>query len=889
MSDPSWWFDRRRRGGGGKPSTLPAEVYLAEDTKLDRKVALKVLPPELAESEERRSRVTREAKAIAALNHPNIVTVYSVEEDDGVHFITMELVCGKTLSELLPKSGFSLNKFFDIAIPLTDAVAAAHQEGITHRDLKPDNVLMGDDGRIKVCDFGLAKFRSESAAGSSSELPTKAMTQEGLIVGTVAYMSPEQAEGKAIDTRSDIFSLGIVLYEMLTGRRPFEGDSPASILSSILRDTPRAVTELEPSVPRELGKLVKRCLAKDPIRRYQTAIDVRNELEETKHDIDSGELVTAASPSKRPSPTRRVVAAMALLAALGGILFYTLVSPEADSTRVPRLANPVQVTSDAGVEDSPTWSPDGQTLAYTALASENADGESENWDIWVARVGGERANRTADHTGFDTYPSWSPDGSQIAFWSDRDGSGYFVMPALGGLPRKVISTTMHRVLNGGAGAPRWSANGEELSGLVHSSFESFIEIVSLRTRESRRLALPEIGAFDLSWSPHGRFFAYVDIGHPADINLLKVVRLFDEEAIPLSDGLTRIWSPTWSEDGRALYFLWNRGESMDLWQQELDDDGTPLGEPQPVTVGIGMRHAVFSADGTKLAYSKGRLVRNLWRVPILEDRSATWADAQQLTFDEASLEFVHITSDGERLLFGSDRRGNMDLWVMPAAGGDMIQITTDPAPDWRPRLSPDGTKVSFYSYRSGNREAWVMPLSGGPARQITDGAADGVSSWGAIWSADGGEFLVGKTGGGETAIWLVPSEGGEGRPIEGIEDANMRALWTPDGQVAFTKRTLDGGLWQVPAEGGIPELLIESVKGPVAWSSDGQRLFFWKHWEPPVNIWAQSMRDGSVRAMTDLAGRYGTAFLFDLATNDEYLYFVWQEDIGDIWVMDVVE
>lgn len=339
-------------GSGGM-----GEVYLAEDTKLDRKVALKVLPPELAESEERRARFTREAKAIAALNHPNIVTVYSVEEDDGVHFITMELVRGKTLSELLPKSGFSLNKFFDIAIPLTDAVAAAHQEGITHRDLKPDNVLMGDDGRIKVCDFGLAKFRSESAAGSSSELPTKAMTQEGLIVGTVAYMSPEQAEGKAIDTRSDIFSLGIVLYEMLTGRRPFEGDSPTSILSSILKDTPRAVTELEPSVPRELGKLVKRCLAKDPIRRYQTAIDVRNELEETKHDIDSGELGTAASPSKRPSPTRRVVAAVALLAALGGILFYTLVSPEANSTRVPRLANPVQVTSDAGVEDSPTWSP----------------------------------------------------------------------------------------------------------------------------------------------------------------------------------------------------------------------------------------------------------------------------------------------------------------------------------------------------------------------------------------------------------------------------------------------------------------------------------------------------------------------------------------------------
>ena len=702
---------------------VQGEVYLAEDTKLDRKVALKVLPPELAESEERRARFTREAKAIAALNHPNIVTVYSVEEDDGVHFITMELVRGKTLSELLPRNGFSLNKFFDIAIPLADAVAAAHQENITHRDLKPDNVLMGDDGRIKVCDFGLAKFRSEGASGGSSELPTKAMTQEGLIVGTVAYMSPEQAEGKTIDTSSDIFSLGIVLYEMLTGRRPFEGDSPTAILSSILKDTPDAVTELVPGVPRELGKLIKRCLAKDPIRRYQSAIDIRNELEETKQDVDSGESVTVASPSKQPAQTWRVVAAVALLAAIGGILFYTLLSPATDGISVPRLANPVQVTSDAGVEDSPTWSPDGQTLAYAALAQGNVGTESENWDIWVARVGGEQVNRTADFTGVDTYPSWSPDGSQIAFWSARDGGGYFVMPALGGPPRKVISTTIRRT----HGPPRWSANGEELSGLVRSSPENFIEIVSLRTRESRRLPLP-LGGFDLSWSRDGRFFAYLDLGHAADINHLWLVRLSDGEAIPASDGLTRVSSPTWSEDGRTLYFLWNRGESMDLWQQGLGDDGAPMGEPQPITVGIGMRHAVFSSDGSKLAYSKGRVVRNLWRVPILEDRAATWADAQQLTFDEASLEVIDVTNDGERLVFNSDRRGNMDLWVMPAAGGDPIQITTDPAPDWAPQFSPDGTKVLFYSYRSGNREAWVMPLSGGPARQLTDGAATGLSS-----------------------------------------------------------------------------------------------------------------------------------------------------------------
>ena len=708
-------------------------------------------------------------------------------------------------------------------------------------------------------------------------------------VGSISYSAAtcprsKPKEKPSTASRSDIFSLGIVLYEMLTGRRPFEGDSPTSILSSILKDTPRAVTELEPSVPRELGKLVKRCLAKDPIRRYQTAIDVRNELEETKQDVDSGELGTVASPSKRPSATRpAVVAAAALLAALGGILFYTLVSPEAGPAWVPRLTNPVQVTSDAGVEDSPTWSPDGQTLAYTALAGGNVDGESDNWDVWVARVGGERVNRTADYLGIDMYPSWSPDGSQIAFWSDRDGGGYFVMPALGGLPRKVISTTTG---TNSPAPPRWSPDGEELSGLVRSSPEFFIEIVSLRTRESRRLPIPA-PSFDLSWSRDGRFFAYVDSnGHPADINQLWVLRLSDGDAIPASDGLTRVWSPTWSEDGRTLYFLWNRGESMDLWQQELSDDGAPMGEPQPISVGIGMRHAVFSSDGSKLAYSKGRVVRNIWRVPILEDRAATWADAQQLTFDEASTELIDLTNDGERLLFSSDRRGNMDLWVMPAAGGDPIQITTDPSPDWAPKLSPDGTKVAFYSYRSGNREVWVMPLSGGPARQLTDGAAESVSSFTLKWSADGREILVRRTGGGESAFWLVPSEGGVGRPIEGTE-SGLLAVWTPDGQVAFMKRS--GGLWQVPAEGGVPELLIESARGAATWSTDGQRLFVWKRGAQSANIWSQSVRDGSMRAMTDLAGKYGVEWSFDLAADDNYLYFAWQEDIGDIWVMDVVE
>ena len=302
-------------------------VYVAEDTKLSRQVALKALPAEMAQNEERRSRFEREAKAVAALNHPNIVMVHSVEEVEGVHFITMELVRGKTLSELLPKHGLSLSKFFGIAVPLTDAVAAAHQSGITHRDLKPDNVMLSEEGRVKVLDFGLAKPQQGFVSGGSgSEVATEHMTREGGILGTLHYMSPEQAEGKSVDHRSDIFSLGIIFYEMLTGHRPFAGETPASIISSIIKDTPLSVTELKPSIPRDLAKIIKRCLAKDPERRYQNSKDVRNELEEAKQDVDTGEAFEGATVV-RPSMFARgmkvwlgATAAVAVL--VGAFLFF---------------------------------------------------------------------------------------------------------------------------------------------------------------------------------------------------------------------------------------------------------------------------------------------------------------------------------------------------------------------------------------------------------------------------------------------------------------------------------------------------------------------------------------------------------------------------------------
>src|SRR5262245_24718448 len=279
-----------RLGQGGM-----GEVWVAEDTKLGRKVALKTLPARVAADAERRARFEREARAVAALNHPNIVTIHSVEQSGDLAFLTMELIEGQTLSEVIPPQGFALERFFDLAVPLASALAAAHQKGITHRDLKPTNVMVTADGRVKVLDFGLAKLAE--AAPATADAGT--VTGEGRILGTAAYMSPEQAEGKTVDARSDVFSLGIVMYEMATGKQPFKGDTPISTITSILRDTPVSIGEVKPEMPRHLGRVVQRCLAKEPDRRYQAALDVRNELEGLRAEIDSGEVDVTTTPAPR--------------------------------------------------------------------------------------------------------------------------------------------------------------------------------------------------------------------------------------------------------------------------------------------------------------------------------------------------------------------------------------------------------------------------------------------------------------------------------------------------------------------------------------------------------------------------------------------------------------
>jgi len=286
-------LDKLGEGGMGT-------VYLAEDTNLNRKVALKMLPTDMASDPERLRRFQREAKAVAAMNHPSIVTIYSVEESDQGHFITMEHVQGKSLDNLITGQGLALDRFFTVAVPLADALNAAHQQGITHRDLKPANIMVNDEGRVKVLDFGLAKLQASGLETEATEIATMALTREGMVMGTVPYMSPEQVQSKPVDHRTDIFSLGIVFYEMATGKKPFQGDSSADLISSILRDSPPSVTEVNLDLPNHLGRIIKRCLEKEPSRRYQTALDLRNELEALQNEAGSAGIATAPSIAVLP-------------------------------------------------------------------------------------------------------------------------------------------------------------------------------------------------------------------------------------------------------------------------------------------------------------------------------------------------------------------------------------------------------------------------------------------------------------------------------------------------------------------------------------------------------------------------------------------------------------
>ena len=782
------------------------EVYVAEDTKLGRRVALKVLPEEMAADPERRARFEREARAVAALSHPNIVTVHSVEEADGVHFITMELVEGKTLAKMLPKNGFALSELLEIAIPLADAVSSAHRKGITHRDLKPDNIMVDGEGRLRVLDFGLAKLHDPVVFGEGvTEAPTAAIeTEEGKILGTVAYMSPEQAEGKPVDPRSDVFSLGTILYEMATGERPFRGDTSMSTIGAILKDQPASVTELNRSLPRHLGRIIRRCLAKDPDRRYQTALDLRLELEELKAEIDSGEL--AAGPglaAARPRRSLRTLGILGAVAALAVVAIVMITSrKDAESPRAVYTSRPI--TGTIGMEMDINWSPESVFIAF-------GQARGGSVDVVVQPVAGGESIVRAGGPGSQTTPRWSPDGKFLAYISSSEsGTPVMLIPPHGGSPRTLISTNFRTLdldkIGSAMGDRPWSADSRFLLfSRTNLSGRTAIYRVNCDNGDFEQLTDPPAGSVDLnpSYSFDGERFVFQRRTNGKG-ELLMMAAAGGNPRVLLTDGFDNV-APAWRPDNRHIVFLSDRrgGSGADVF--EIDVDGGP---PKQLTFETSRVYSVSVSADNRVAY-----------IPF-------WHDTFLFTVD--------VTS-GERRQLNAHTQDNFGA-----------------------RFSPDGSSVAYHSTRTGNSEIWICHLDGRPETQITDNA-----SWDLYpdWSPDGRRMIfVSDREDGLFKIFVANSDGGGERllveqpitldsqyaPVIG----SLVSRWSPEGdRIAFIAEGEENlALWTIGADGDDSKKVIDNATG-FDWYRDSRHGIYTRHHGSESEMVAIDLETGHERSL----------------------------------------
>jgi len=863
-------------------------VYKAEDIKLKRTVALKFLSPELTRDTEANERFIQEAQAASALDHPNICTIHEIDEtEEDQLFIVMTYYEGEILKKKIERGKLELEQIIDIVVQVAQGLAIAHEKGIIHRDIKPANIMITERDEVKILDFGLAKL-----AGAKSRL-----TITGKTLGTVAYMSPQQAQNLPVDCRTDIWSLGVVLYEMFTRQLPFKGESDLPVMYSIVNDEPEPVHKYCPDLSPEFLYMLNRALEKDPQDRYQTANDLLIDLRRLKRDIDK---VSPKSPRKLPdskiqrTPAVPIVHAKkraylytAVLIALVAVMGYLLWRSAGESP-VPKLINPTPVSTMTYDENWPTWAPDGVRLAYEWAGN-----------IWVTQVpGGSPVNLTGDNKGWDQHPSWSPDGRQIAFYSSRDGGGFFIMPAIGGTPRKVPTS-----LPIPDDSHSWSPDGNELVFIVNDTTGAQVaEIVSLKGATSRLLQLPGEKfqyRWDISWSPDRRYLAYVVGGGVGmlDNTQLWIKQMADGKAFPVTDWQAQNWRPSWSRDSKYLYFVSNRGGSMDLWRLWITGDSASNRMPQRITTGLNIQYAAFSPDGNKLAYTKGQRVGNIWRVPIPQTGShpATWEDARQLTDQQSDIFVIDISPDGKRLVFDSDRDGKWRLWMMPVQGGEMQRVMIDTMKQICPAWSPDGQEIAYVSQGGDNWGIWVVPVSGGPARHV---ASNDEHIRHPAWSPDGRKIAFRSSRAGNADIWIIPAKGGEAQQVTIHPAADNMPTWSPDGKwlIFGSDRkgkdswdSWDSWLWRVRAAGGLPEPVTKASGWSSVCSPDGKKIYYISQREGGRQICEVPAEGGTERPVTNLVGKSGFMGLPALATDGQSLFFVWQESFTDLWVMDVIE
>jgi serine/threonine protein kinase len=799
-------------------------VYKARDIHLDRFVAIKVLPAEKVADPERKQRFVQEAKAASSLNHPNIITIYDIGQAEGVDFISMECVTGKTLDRLIPRRGMRLNEALKCAVQIADALARAHSAGIVHRDLKPGNIMVNEHGLVKVLDFGLAKLTESPPANENAATRTMPLTtEEGKIVGTVAYMSPEQAEGKKVDARSDIFSFGSVLYEMVTGEKAFHGDTKASTLAAILKDNPRPASKLVDGLPREVERLISRCLRKEVNQRCQHMDDVKIVLEELKEESDSGVLGTAAV--SRPKPRRRLTWTLSVVVALViATVGVWLFRSKTEAPETPLVAVPL--TSYPGNESSPSFSPDGTQVAFAW------DGEKQdNWDIYVKQIGVEPPYRLTNDPAMDYSPAWSPDGRSIAFLREVSGkTAIMLIPQRGGSER-----ILGEVNGSQLGSPfgpqlSWTPDSRWLVGTTFAVGQhgGGLRLYSTETGEQRPLSNPpteEIGDTAPAVSPDGRTLVFSRVS-PDFYNVTLWLLHLGEGYQPLGKeekvqtGNMTNMGAAWLPDGNEFVFgsgtlpkfrLWRIAVSNGAIPKRINLDASNASEP------------AISRLGNRLAFATAKWDLNIWRIDLKGPGQKPGVPFRFISSTQVEY-YSAFSPDGRRIAFVSQRSGTDEIWICDSNGSKTVQLTSFSGPEiYGPSWSPDSQNIAFTGVQKGMKDdIYSISVNGGAARRLTTHPAE--DKW-PYWSHDGKWIYFSSTRTGREEIWKMPSSGGEAVQI--TRNSGDMPKESPDGKFLYYMIgwPKEASVWRASVDGNQEAKVLDSVHG---WTVGREGIYFFR-------------------------------------------------------------